>query len=155
MIGDKLKLLIPPPIVALICALGMWGIADIWPALIVSFPYQSVVAYSLIAVGLAIDLVSILAFRKAKTTVTPLAPEKTSSLVVEGLYRFTRNPMYLGMLFILTGIAVLLGSPVNFIVLLGFVTYITAFQIKPEEARLEDIFGPEYDQYKQQVRRWL
>ncbi len=153
--ANTLKLLIPPPIVALSCGLGMWGIASVWPAFILSFPYQSVVAYSLIAVGLTIDLVAVLAFRKARTTVTPLAPEKASSLVVDGLYRFTRNPMYLGMLFILTGIAALLGSPANVLILLAFVTYITEFQIKPEETRLEDIFGMEFQQYRQQVRRWL
>jgi protein-S-isoprenylcysteine O-methyltransferase Ste14 len=133
----------------------MWGVVSLWPGSQLAVPNLSAVGYVLIAGGLAIDLVSIVAFRKARTTVTPLAPEKASSLVTGGLYRFTRNPMYLGMLLILMGIAVLLGSPINVAILGVFIAYITAFQIKPEETLLEQNFGEVYRQYKQSVRRWL
>lgn len=133
----------------------MWGIASWFPTTRMAFPFQSVIAYLLIAIGVLIDLISINAFRKAKTTVTPLAPEKASKLVVNGLYRFTRNPMYLGLLLILSGVALLLGSPLNLAVLTTFVAYITAFQIKPEEERLSEIFRSEYENYRCQVRRWL
>jgi len=150
-----LKLLVPPPLVALACAGMMWGVVSLWPGSQLAVPNLSAVGYVLIAGGLAIDLVSIVAFRKARTTVTPLAPEKASSLVTGGLYRFTRNPMYLGMLLILMGIAVLLGSPINVAILGVFIAYITAFQIKPEETLLEQNFGEVYRQYKQSVRRWL
>jgi protein-S-isoprenylcysteine O-methyltransferase Ste14 len=152
---DKLELLVPPPIVALIAGLAMWGIAAAWPALAIGLPFQSVLAGALLALGVAIDLTAILAFKRAKTTVTPLTPEKSSHLVVTGLYRFTRNPMYLGMLFILGGIAVWLGSLANIAVLAAFITYITAFQISPEEARLAAIFGADYTRYCQRVRRWI
>lgn len=118
-------------------------------------PYQVGVAAILVALGITIDLVSIAAFRRAKTTVTPLAPEKASQLVVTGLYRISRNPMYLGLLLILTGAMVWLGSGANVFILVSFVAYITAFQIKPEEDRLERIFGPQYQAYKRRVRRWL
>lgn len=118
-------------------------------------PYQVGVAAILVALGIIIDLVSIAAFRRAKTTVTPLAPEKASQLVVTGLYRISRNPMYLGLLLILTGAMVWLGSGANVFILVSFVAYITAFQIKPEEDRLERIFGPQYQAYKRRVRRWL
>lgn len=118
-------------------------------------PYQVSVAAILVALGIIIDLVSIAAFRRAKTTVTPLAPEKASQLVVTGLYRISRNPMYLGLLLILTGAMVWLGSGANVFILVSFVAYITAFQIKPEEDRLERIFGPQYQAYKRRVRRWL
>lgn len=150
-----MKLLVPPPLVALACAGMMWGVVSLWPGSQLAVPNLSAVGYVLIAGGLAIDLVSIVAFRKARTTVTPLAPEKASSLVTGGLYRFTRNPMYLGMLLILMGIAVLLGSPINVAILGVFIAYITAFQIKPEETLLEQNFGEVYRQYKQSVRRWL
>ncbi len=150
-----MKLLVPPPLVAFACVGMMWGVVSLWPGSQLAVPYLSAVGYALIAGGLAIDLVSIVAFRKARTTVTPLAPEKASSLVIDGLYRFTRNPMYLGMLLILTGIAVLLGSPINIAILGVFIAYITAFQIKPEETLLEQNFGEAYRHYKQSVRRWL
>ena len=150
-----MKLLIPPPIVAVLCALAMWGIAHFLSQTRLAFSFQTLVACAFIVAGLAIDLVSVGAFRKAKTTVTPLAPEKASSLVVTGLYRYTRNPMYVGMLFILIGVAIWLGSPVNVIVLIAFVGYITVFQIMPEEARLSEIFGADYESYRTQVRRWL
>ncbi|MEO0464452.1 MAG: isoprenylcysteine carboxylmethyltransferase family protein [Pseudomonadota bacterium] len=153
--GRKLDLLIPPPVVGLVCGLAMWGIASAMPALCFAFPLQTTLAAVLIVAGLALDMAAIGAFWKAKTTVTPLAPEKASSLVVEGLYRFTRNPMYLGLLLILSGLAILLGSPVSMIVLAVFVAYITAFQIKPEEARLQEVFGADYLAYMKRVRRWL
>lgn len=150
-----MSLRIPPPLVALAGALLMWGIASWFPQLVFAFPFRQPLAYALGGAGLAFDLVSVAAFVKARTTVTPLAPEKASSLVTGGLYKFTRNPMYLGMLLVLTGIAMWFGSPLNVIVLIGFVAYITTFQIKPEEARLEEIFGADYRDYMQRVRRWL
>ncbi|MBO6529103.1 MAG: isoprenylcysteine carboxylmethyltransferase family protein [Erythrobacter sp.] len=150
-----MTLLIPPPIIALLCGLVMWGIAEAFPQTRFAFPFQSLLAGAFVAVGIAIDLISIGAFRKAKTTVTPLAPQKATRLVVTGLYRYTRNPMYLGLLLILSGVAIWLGSPVNGVILIAFVAYITAFQIAPEEARLSELFGSDYEGYKAQVRRWL
>lgn len=150
-----LRLLVPPPLVALVSALLMWGISSQLDALQFAFPFQEIAAYAFIGLGVMIDIISIFAFRRAKTTVTPLAPEKASSLVVSGLYRFTRNPMYLGLLLILIGAALLLGSFANLVVLVAFVAYITAFQIKPEEERLQEVFGAQYHSYKQKVRRWI
>ena len=88
-----MSLRIPPPIVALLALISMWLAAqylEIWQF---EVPYQVSVAAILVALGIIIDLVSIAAFRRAKTTVTPLAPEKASQLVVTGLYRISRNPM--------------------------------------------------------------
>lgn len=150
-----MKLRIPPPLVALVCALMMWLLAEQFPAARVVMPYGAYIAGIFIALGLTIDVVSVLAFRKAKTTVTPLKPEKASKLVISGFYRFSRNPMYLGMLLILTGAAIGFASLANIAVLGGFFAYITAFQIKPEETRLEQLFGAQYRDYRQQVRRWL
>ena len=150
-----MKLLVPPPLVGLICGAIMWAIASYWPEMRFNFPLQNVLAFALIACGVAIDLVSVFAFYRAKTTVTPLAPQKASTLVVTGFYRFTRNPMYLGMLFILCGIAVWIGSPINVAVAITLFAYITTFQIRPEEDRLIEVFGDEYRAYMMQVRRWL
>lgn len=150
-----MNLRIPPPLVALISALLMWGISSQLEAFTFRFPFQEIVAFACVGVGAMIDIISFLAFRRAKTTVTPLAPEKASSLVVTGLYRFTRNPMYLGLLLILIGVALLLGSLANAVVLIAFTAYITAFQIKPEEERLAQVFGAQYLSYMQNVRRWI
>lgn len=120
-----------------------------------SFMGQREAAFILIAIGLSIDVMAIVSFRKAKTTINPLSPGKTSKLVVSGVYRFTRNPMYLGMLIILIGCAIWFGSVLNVIVLAAFVAYITIFQIKPEEARLEELFGDELRAYMNKVRRWV
>lgn len=150
-----MKLLVPPPMIALLCGLAMWGIAEAFPQARFAFPFQSSLAGAFVAVGVTIDLISIGAFRKAETTVTPLAPEKATNLVVTGLYSYTRNPMYLGLLLILSGIAIWLGSPANGVMLIAFVAYITVFQIAPEEARLSELFGSDYERYKARVRRWL
>lgn len=151
----RLELLIPPPLVGLAFGLAMWGLASAFPGLTLAFPFQGIIALALILTGAALDLVSILAFRQAGTTVTPLTPEKASSLVTDGLYSFTRNPMYLGLLAILSGIALLLGSPLNIALLIGFAAYITVFQVKPEEARLHAMFGEDFAAYTKRVRRWL
>lgn len=150
-----MKLLVPPPLIAAISALLMWGIASQYSALRFAFPVQETLAYALMGAGLSIDIVSILAFHRAKTTVTPLVPEKATSLVVTGLYRFSRNPMYLGLLLVVSGIALLLGSFVNLVVIVAFVAYITAFQIRPEEERLTEVFGAQYLAYTREVRRWI
>jgi protein-S-isoprenylcysteine O-methyltransferase Ste14 len=102
----------------------------------------------LIAWGLA-------SFRRAGTTFNPLKPEATSSLVVSGVYAFTRNPMYLGFLFVLVGWAVFLSNALAFLLLLLFVLYMNRFQIQPEERVLTARFGQEFLAYKSRVRRWI
>lgn len=150
-----MSLRIPPPIVALLALISMWLVAEYLELWRIEVPFKAGIAAILVALGVIIDLVSIAAFRRARTTVTPLAPEKASQLVVTGLYRISRNPMYLGLLLILTGAMVWLGSGANVFILASFVAYITAFQIKPEEERLERIFGSQYQAYTRRVRRWL
>lgn len=150
-----MQLLVPPPLVGFLAGLIMWFLAREASMLTFSFMGQREAAYMLIATGFSIDIMAIASFRKAKTTINPLSPEKTSKLVVSGIYRFTRNPMYLGMLIILIGCAIWLGSALNVIVLAAFIAYITIFQIKPEEARLEELFGDELSAYMNKVRRWV
>lgn len=153
--GGPLHLLVPPPIVVLAAALAMWGIDALVPQARIAVPFQVPVGAGLIAIGLAFDLVSVAAFLRARTTVTPLAPDKTARIVTGGLYRISRNPMYLGMLLVLIGIAILLRNPLGLIAAAVFVAYITAFQITPEERLLEAKFGEDYLRYKRSVRRWL
>ncbi len=150
-----MKLIIPPPVQGLITGAAMWFVDLQLDTLSLSLPFQKYVAGSLIAIGLVIELIAIAAFVKAKTTVNPLQPSKANTLVVQGLYRISRNPMYLGLATLLTGWLTWLANPVNIALLIGFLTYITVFQIKPEEAVLREKFGAEYDAYCRRVRRWI
>lgn len=150
-----MKPLIPPPLLGLLFGAAMWGLARGAPDFGVAFPGQLWIAVAIAAAGLAIDLVSIAAFFKRKTTVNPLAPAKAKALVTCGLYRISRNPMYLGMLLILIGWGVWLGSLLNIAIAALFVWAITELQIKPEEKALREKFGPAYDDYCARVRRWI
>lgn len=150
-----MHLLIPPPLIGLICAAAIWALSAYAPGFNVTFPGQRLLAFVVMGAGLVMDGISIAAFFKAKTTVSPLSPQKTSQIVETGLYRISRNPMYLGLLLILAGYSVLRGSPLALPVLAGFVAYITAFQILPEEERLLNAFGEPYAAYKRRVRRWI
>jgi len=107
----------------------------------------------LFAIYLAIH--ALLDFKRHGTTFHPHTPEKASKVVCTGVYRFSRNPMYLAMLIGLLAIALLTTNTVSLFVLPVFVLYITRFQIKPEENALKKLFGKEYDEYCQRVRRWL
>ena len=109
----------------------------------------------LVALGGAADLAGLLAFRRHRTTVNPLAPQNSSTVVQDGIYRYSRNPMYLGMALLLTAWAVWLAQPACLLVLPLFVAYITRFQILPEERILLARFGAPYQDYLRRVRRWL
>ena len=100
-------------------------------------------------------LPALLAFRRARTTVNPLRPERASTLVTTGVYRITRNPMYVGLMLALLAWSVFLASPLSLVGPVVFIAYINRFQIRPEEAVLTAKFGPVYEQYKSTVRRWL
>lgn len=146
---------IPPPVVGAIVAAGMWAVADLGPQLPIAPGPQYAAIAILAAAGVAFDLLGLLAFRASRTTINPLRPERASSLVTGGVYRVTRNPMYVGMAFLLLAWAVYLSAVLPFLGIVAFVLYITRFQIRPEERVLGSIFGKEYSAYASRVRRWL
>lgn len=150
-----LELKIPPPVIALLLAVSMWFARRYAPSLGLAIPWRTPLAIGLVILGIALALAGVLAFRKAKTTVNPLKPEATSAVVATGIYRFTRNPMYLGMLVVLVGWAVFLANGISFLLLPLFVLYMDRFQIGPEERVLSGHFGSEFDNYMKSVRRWL
>lgn len=152
---QALELRIPPPVVALLLAIAMWGISRFFTPAVVPWPARVLIAAVIALPGLGIAASGAVAFRRAKTTVNPMKPEATSSLVTSGIYRFTRNPMYVGLLCLLTAWAVLLGAPLAFVGPVIFVPYINRFQIVPEERALAALFGTDYAAYKARVRRWL
>jgi protein-S-isoprenylcysteine O-methyltransferase Ste14 len=105
--------------------------------------------------GVVTGALGVVSFRRARTTVNPTRPDSSSSLVLSGVYAFTRNPMYLGLLLVLVGWAIFLSNILAFLVLPGFIFYMNRFQIEPEERALASLFGREFDAYKSRVRKWL
>jgi protein-S-isoprenylcysteine O-methyltransferase Ste14 len=150
-----LELKIPPPAVAVAFGLLMWFASSLVAPVAVPFGVRAGVGAVLAAFGLLIDLVGIITFWRARTTINPIRPGKTSALVTGGPYRFSRNPMYLGLLLFLLAWAVYLSSWLAVILVPVFVIYINRFQIQPEERVMLSHFGPEYTSYQARVRRWL
>jgi len=150
-----LELKIPPPVVALLVAVAMWGISLVTPSVVVPTPIRVSVAIAIALAGIGIAISGALSFRRARTTVNPLKPETTSSLVTDGVYRFTRNPMYVGVAAVLLAWAVFLSSPLALLGPLVFILYIGRFQIVPEERVLSAMFGAAYSAYRAKVRRWI
>ena len=133
----------------------MWVAAHLPPILQLPELVRLLVAVGLGAIGVAVAIGGVMSFRRARTTVNPLKPETSAALVSTGVYSFTRNPMYLGMVLVLFAWAVYLSS---IWALLGpglFALYITRFQIVPEERVLDRLFGASFAAYKERVRRWL
>ena len=152
---NALELKVPPPIVALVSAAAMWGISKMGASIEIPDVLRHVVTATVAFAGGCISLAGIVSFRRADTTVSPLKPENASSLVTEGVYRITRNPMYLGLLFVLLAWAVFLSSAWALAGPVAFVLYINRFQIAPEERVMAAMFGASYSGYKARVRRWL
>lgn len=150
-----MSLRIPPVIQFLICGLLMWGITMLLPALDLNLPLFEYAGSVLIAAGVILLILALIAFARARTTVNPVEPEHANTLVTAGLYQISRNPMYLAMALILLGGALRLGNIGAFIAPALFVWSITMFQIKPEERALQTIFGEHFTAYRQQTRRWL
>ena len=151
----QLDLKIPPPLVAAITAGAMYGVAQLLPVLALSSTVRVGTALALATVGASFDMAGLLAFRRAKTTVNPMTPQRSRSVVSTGVYRFTRNPMYLGLVFFLLAWAVYLASAWALLGVPVFMAYITRFQIQPEERVLSARFGKSYTDYCARVRRWL
>lgn len=151
----SLELRVPPPLVALAVAVLMGFVSWAFPVAMLRFAVPDLVAIALAGPGLVLALAGVLAFRRARTTIHPQRPEEASALVCSGVYRFTRNPMYLGLLLVLAGWGALLGSLPALLLLAAFVAWIDRFQIVPEERALQRKFGAAFEAYRRQVRRWV
>lgn len=150
-----LELKVPPPIVALLVAAAMWGISRMGASSEIPDVVRHAVAAAIALAGGGISLAGIVSFLRAKTTVNPTKPENTSSLVTAGIYRATRNPMYLGLLLVLVAWAAFLSSAWALLGPVAFVLFINRFQIAPEERVMAAMFGANYAEYAARVRRWL
>tara|TARA_E500000178_G_scaffold338916_1_gene379767 strand:+ start:100 stop:549 length:450 start_codon:yes stop_codon:yes gene_type:complete len=149
-----MKTRVPPPILALL----MIGLVYLSSLLIgsVSFDYQASVSVLLVIVGLSCALPSYRLFARNKTTISPLTPSETSVLITQGMYRYSRNPMYLGLLLLIIAATIWFGTWFGIIISVFFILLINILQIIPEEEEaLLQIFGEEYLEYKKKVRRWI
>ncbi|WP_289036531.1 isoprenylcysteine carboxylmethyltransferase family protein [uncultured Roseibium sp.] len=150
-----LKTRIPPPVWLLASGFLIWLVARQFPGRTLHFEGQMLLSVLLGAVGIAVELTSVGVFLKRKTTVNPLSPNKAKVFVNQGLYRYSRNPMYLGMSLLLLAWIIFLGAFLGLIFLAGFMFVLTELQIKPEEKALEAKFGEAYRTYRKKVRRWI
>lgn len=150
-----LELKIPPLALALLVALVMWLVHRAFPWMTLHLAGAWLVAGALLVAGAVVALAGVVSFRLANTTVNPARPESARVLVRRGVYLFTRNPMYLGLLLGLLGWAILLRHPLSLLLAPVFVLYMNRFQILPEERALTNLFGREFQHYASRVRRWL
>jgi protein-S-isoprenylcysteine O-methyltransferase Ste14 len=150
-----LELKVPPVVLVAFVAVGMWALSRISPDFSIAIPAAGWVASGIALVGMAIAVLGVLAFRTAGTTVDPRVPDQSESLVVSGIYRYSRNPMYLGFLMVLCAWGLWLGNVPALLFLPAFVLYMNRFQIAPEERFMREKFGDAFTRYCTGVRRWL
>ena len=150
-----LKLKIPPVAQFIAVALGMWLIAKFAPALSIDIPARRVLVVLFTGLGGLIAIPAVATFLARGTTIEPRRPEEASRLVTTGVFRYSRNPMYLGLLVLLIAWALYLSNAAGFVALPLFVLSMNYLQIHPEEQAMEAQFGEEYHDYRKSVRRWI
>lgn len=150
-----LELKVPPVAQFLAAAALMWLLGTLVPSWSFRFPGQLLAASVALLAGGLVGMAGVRAFLRAGTTASPLCPAQASRLVSGGIYRFTRNAMYLALLLALVAWGVWLGNAAALPVIPLFVLALNHFQIEPEERALEARFGAEFSAYKRQVRRWI
>ncbi|TKB50599.1 isoprenylcysteine carboxylmethyltransferase family protein [Ferrimonas sediminicola] len=153
---NKLELKLPPVLVALLAAGLMWLVAQCpLGAQILPAGIRLELTALFLMLGAIAGLGGVMAFHRHKTTVDPTKPENASTLVTGGIYRVSRNPMYLGLLLGLTAWGCFLSHLLSLLVLIPFVLYMNRFQIRPEERMMAGLFGEKFELYRRTVRRWL
>ena len=148
-----MKTKIPPPIIALV----MIAIIYLSSLIIepITFGYQTLISILVVVIGLAWAIPSFRLFAKYKTTISPFTPSETTALVTDGMYRYSRNPMYLGLVLLTIAATIFFGTWLGVVIVVAFIFLLNFLQILPEEKALLDIFGEEYVEYQKKVRRWI
>ena len=148
-----MKTKIPPPLVTLIFGSLIFLTKNIFPEIKVT---NNIALGSLfILFGILIASLSIGLFRKYRTTITPINPKGATKLITSGIYKFSRNPMYLGLLLVLSGIGIIQNPIGSLLFVPSFILYLNHFQIIPEESAMLDLFKDDFLKYKGNVRRWI
>ena len=151
-----MHLRIPPPIVALIGILLIFLSKDYILILYLHPHLQNTLSLIFLIFGFVIIFSATKEFKKSDTTVNPMKPKTSTSLVTSGIFKYTRNPMYLGLTSILLASCFYFSSLLGIIVYVPlFILYITVFQIIPEEETMKGLFNDEYLDYCSKVRRWI
>lgn len=150
-----MKIKLPPVLVMIIFGGLMYVLAKFLPVGDFNFFGRRELALFLMVLGFLVIFISVAQFSRAKTTTDPINPEKASRLITTGIYKYTRNPMYLGMLLFLLAFGLKLGNAFNTLLAAGFVSYMNRFQIKGEEEALMAMFAKEYNIYCKLTRRWF
>ncbi|USD48884.1 isoprenylcysteine carboxylmethyltransferase family protein [Vibrio sp. SCSIO 43153] len=151
----KLELKVPPVALFLLMVLLMYWLKGTLPEMKITVPFVEFVSAGLIALAVAVGIAGVYEFRKAKTTVNPVKPETASMVVDTGIFAYTRNPMYVALLLVIIAVGLWWQHLSVILCSVLFVVYMNRFQIKPEERALERLFGEDYLDYKNQVRRWI
>ena len=142
-----------PPMIAVVSIIAMIVLHVVVPiATVVPAPFSYGGAF-LLATGATMIAWSRRAFQAAGTPIKPFS--ESTALIRHGLYRWSRNPMYVGAVLLLTGVAILLGSVAPLIVVIAFFALLQEGFVRPEERLLEETFGEPYRAYRRSVRRWL
>ena len=143
-------------LLAAIIATSMYLLARILPGVPFDFPFKLLLIVALVIAGITFAVVGVATFRRQGTTVNPTRPSNASTLVDNGVYRVSRNPMYLGALMLLIAWGIHLGNLLVLVALpAAFVIYMNKFQIGPEEQAMQQLFGDEFESYMKKVRRWI
>ena len=148
-----IKTKFPPPLVALTFGFLINYTKNIFPK--IEIKNEIIFGSFMIIIGLIIILSAIILFKKYQTTITPLNPSNATKLITDGIYKFSRNPMYLGLLLVLLGISTILNPIGGFFLIPLFILYLNFFQIIHEESAMVDLFKDEFLEYKKNVRRWI
>ncbi|SNR43478.1 Protein-S-isoprenylcysteine O-methyltransferase Ste14 [Maribacter sedimenticola] len=150
-----MELKLPPALVFLVFGFLMYGLDFVLPFGHFDFFGRMLLFKALMVSAFVIVFISLFQFYRAKTTVDPTRPDKAAKLVVDGIFKYSRNPMYLAMLLTLLALGVYLGNAFNTLVAAAFVAYMNRFQIIPEELVLKEKFGRAYKEYCTLTRRWF
>jgi protein-S-isoprenylcysteine O-methyltransferase Ste14 len=146
---------IPPPLVFLLLVAVMSVVSRLTPTIQIEDTVRWTITGVFAASALIFGVPAFMAFGRAKTTINPRNIQAASALVTSGIYKCTRNPMYVGLTALLLSLTAYLAAPWTALGPLAFLIFITRFQIIPEERVMLAKFGRAYDEYRKRVRRWL
>ena len=147
-----MKTLIPPPIVTIVFLFVIFFTKDLFRF---SLTLPSLLGFIIILAGVMIIFIAARQFKAVNTTINPIKPEKASVLVNKGIFSYSRNPMYLGMLLIIIGFSIIHNLLAIIVIMPIWIIYITYFQIIPEEEAMEILFEEDFVNYCKKTRRWI
>ena len=148
-----LKIKIPPPIIVIFLILAVYFSSNLTIGF--DLPFKKTISLLLLFIGLLIIFIPVFQFIKSKTTINPQSFKNVNNLVSSGIFKISRNPMYLGMLIIISSTVIYYLNYFSVFTPFIFYFWINEFQIKREEKKLEEKFGSDYKKYKSKTKRWI